>query len=391
MLGLSEANKGFGYLPLAKSQHQASSRFIPSNSGFTLKGQPPARLKFISALLAFAGTLLLLSNTLSSDSHSPKSRAQPNSGWIAFDDRLDSPLVKRYINSAPITEQESRFSESCRDEWISRATLCSELRGGLLKKGLLSYNHSFEAVVTWQNGSDPTQIAGRDMAAADLSRGKSGTDPRHFRDHDELRASLRSLMKAYRRYPSAISRILLYTTDLPSDIPHQRIGSIPKWLNLRHASHALTKLEVVFPWQTFKTPSVDSVEEAEKWRSDALPTFQSMAVESQFSNLHVSEYLMYSCDDFFLFGGALSFLSRCGVLPDPLAGGMQIIARATSTRIFLGRHFVCGLSTRRTNRLILVSPPSRLGHRHASDCLVSCVPRIAKGREVIVDKFGLHH
>lgn len=212
-----------------------------------------------------------------------------NTGWVTFDDRLDLPYVKRYTKTAPPTRLELQFSEACRDLWISKAVLCPRLQQAWNHPGPLSNQHTFDVVYTWQNGSDPIQTKAREAAAKDTSSGRTGTGAHHYRDHDELKYSLRSLLKAISCYPDVVEKIFLYTSDFPSEKPHQRIGSIPKWLNVHHPNHLSSKMELVFPWQTFKTPAAASVQEALDWRANALPTFQSMAVESQFANIGFNE------------------------------------------------------------------------------------------------------
>lgn len=225
------------------------------------------------------------------------SLGRKNTGWIRFDGRVDSPFLPRYHQTAPPTRHELRFSLECRDLWISQGVLCPELQAGWRREGPLSVDHTLDVVYTWQNGSDPIQSAARQMAAMDTTLGQSGTGEHHFRDHDELKYSLRSLFKAFSRFPEAIGRVFIYSSDFALDPAspdsdsdaNERIGSVPKWLNVHHPSHAASRLEAVFPWQTYKTPAAASVEEARDWRERALPAFQSMAVESQFANIDFEE------------------------------------------------------------------------------------------------------
>lgn len=254
----------------------------------------------------FSSSDISANASLSSSSSVFSASKRPNTGWMSFDERVDSPFVKRYTNTAPPTGRELLFTDECRDAWIADLRLCPQLKPGYFSKSPLAQTHQLDMVYTWQNGSDPLQIAARREAMQDTSKGDSGTGAHHFRDHDELRHSLRAVFKSFRRFPEAIKRVFLYTSDLHApDTDHQRLGAIPKWLDVRHPNHLLTKLQPVFPWQTFKTPAADSYQQAVEWRQQALPTFQSMAVETQFPNIDFDEWMVYSCDDFFLLGGGL--------------------------------------------------------------------------------------
>lgn len=299
MLGL-----GDGYVSLPRSRSTSS----PESLGYRLRlkltstlrhySNQPSRL--IVVILAVTASCMIVQHLFSSSpsratirSASPYPEASLNSGWVTFDDRLDSPFVQRRTTTGPPTGQELRFTPKCRDLWISQAKLCPELRATWRGKGPLANRHTLDVVYTWQNGSDEIQIQERTQAAMDISRGDTGTDAHHFRDHDELRYSLRSLFKAFSRFPEALGRIFIYSSDFAAggqnSSSHDRIGSIPKWLNVNHPHHGLTKLQFVFPWQAFKTPAFDTVEEAHRWREEALPSFQSMSVESQFANINCDE------------------------------------------------------------------------------------------------------
>lgn len=311
MLGLGE-----GYVALPGGPSLSPSRLrrlrIEASSLRQLFSQPSRLcLLFISSVAIWFCIESVFSdiNTARASSRRSSGRGTgslPNSGWVSFDGRADAPFVPRYTDTAPPTRQELRFSPACRDLWISQAILCPELRAPWrTRSGPLANKHTFDVVYTWQNGSDQTQVEQRTAAAKDESKGDTGTDVHHFRDHDELRYSLRSLIKAFSRFPEAIGKILIYSSDFAlSDLPpqptgstssdrtssaHTRIGSIPKWLDVRHPNHLFTQLQFVFPWQVFKTPAAESQEEAQQWRDEALPSFQSMSVESQFPNIDFDE------------------------------------------------------------------------------------------------------
>lgn len=226
-----------------------------------------------------------------------------HSGWFPFDDRFDAPFLARLDRAAPVTQSELLFTEACRDLWISRSELCPELkREWISGNSLLSKAHTFDVVYTWQDGSDPKQAAARQHALDQTEQiNHSGNAVRHFRIHDELRHSMRSLFKSFAAYKEALQNIFVLSTDLPTDLPHQRIGMVPRWLDVFHPFHSFTKVHAVFPWAAHKTSAYTEPREAEEWRDEALPVYNSMAVESQFTNMPtVNDVWWMMCDDFFV-------------------------------------------------------------------------------------------
>lgn len=130
--------------------------------------------------------------------------------------------------------------------------------------------------------------------------GESGNVERHWRIHDELRHSLRSVFKTYGKYASAIDNFFVLSADLPYD-SDRRIGMVPTWLDIHHPFHHRSQIRPVFPWQIHRTSAFPSQEAAEQWRQESLPVFNSMAVESQFANIpSENDIWLMSCDDFFL-------------------------------------------------------------------------------------------
>ncbi|GAA5859727.1 hypothetical protein JCM1840_006427 [Sporobolomyces johnsonii] len=132
---------------------------------------------------------------------------------------------------------------------------------------------------------------------------------RHFREHDELRYSVRSVVQAFA--PSAVRKIHLLTADVPAngllrDIldPHRtvdesapvltasRLGQRPTWLNA--SASAIPPLELSHHSAIFDNEVL-------------LPTFNSLSIESQFPSLCLaSEHFLYmnEQDDTFLMGAS---------------------------------------------------------------------------------------
>lgn len=254
---------------------------------------------FLLSQLAWLTLPKLNSNAFATSS---SSATPPHSGWLAFDAKFDSPYLVRLTHSAPTTQQELLFTEACRDLWISRNRLCPSLQAGWFSKGLLGRSQKFDVVHTWQDGSDPLQANAREEALAQsATQGESGNAIRHFRIHDELRHSLRSVFKAFGRHARVIKNFYFLSTDLPTSESDRRLGMVPKWLDVRHPFHQHAQIHPLFPWKVHKTSAFDNSREAEQWRDDALPVFNSMAVESQFTNVPTStDIWLMSCDDMFL-------------------------------------------------------------------------------------------
>jgi len=74
----------------------------------------------------------------------------------------------------------------------------------------------------------------------------------------------------------------LVTGDLPAG--ERRIGQMPTWFD--REKNCSTHLQVHHHWEIFKVRSQDILEpEAKTWRESVLPTFNSIAIESQLITL----------------------------------------------------------------------------------------------------------
>lgn len=126
-----------------------------------------------------------------------------------------------------------------------------------------------DIVYTWVNGSDPIwnarKIYFQNLSIPDLD---ANSDNR-YRDHDELRYSLRSIEK----FAPWVRHIHLVVAD----------GQKPYWLKLNHPRLHLVNHSTIFASQ-----------------SD-LPTFSGVAVESNLDRIpNLSDYFLYFNDDVFL-------------------------------------------------------------------------------------------
>ncbi|GAA6038989.1 hypothetical protein JCM8097_000143 [Rhodosporidiobolus ruineniae] len=220
------------------------------------------------------------------------------------------------------------LSPDCADLLVSAGELCEELEGALSG----SKAPEVDLLWTWTNGSDAllrrwkaeitSTLPGRVRPGVAAVRERQTA--RHFREHDELRYSIRSALRAFAS--SSLSKIRLLTTDLPANVLYSdtldplpaslsenssslvassRVGQLPTWLDRslsagRHPPFAVTHHSSIFDDSTL------------------LPTFNSLSIESQFPNLDgLSEFLLYMNDDTFLFDNGTMTATDVGT---PLLG-----------------------------------------------------------------------
>ena len=136
------------------------------------------------------------------------------------------------------------------------------------------YNKKFltsdiDLVYTWVDGNDPIWQKEKEKYAklANLPINNFAAAKERFEDNDELKYSLRSVEK----FMPWIHKIYIVTN-----------GQIPEWLNLNH-------------------PKIKIITHEQILEKSALPTFNSMAIETGLQNIpELSEYFIYSNDDFFV-------------------------------------------------------------------------------------------
>ncbi|KDQ19027.1 hypothetical protein BOTBODRAFT_184820 [Botryobasidium botryosum FD-172 SS1] len=157
---------------------------------------------------------------------------------------------------------------------------------------------------TWVNGSDPflqgeKEATEKKLSPDDPYRPIRKNQARQYRDHDELRHSMRSVLTNFR---SSASRFHLLTSDfkLTSEVkedmdvddadPPWRLGQMPQWLNM----------EQIGRWQDDAIP-LQIHHHAQIFREYQGTTFNSYAIESQMGNLRdITENFVYMNDDFYM-------------------------------------------------------------------------------------------
>ncbi|KAF7305892.1 hypothetical protein HMN09_00743400 [Mycena chlorophos] len=201
----------------------------------------------------------------------------------------------------------SRIPDACLDEWVAHG----RWRGPCIRVPL--EESSIDLVYNWVNGSDPYHAQARTELLAAMNY---TTRDARFRQHDELRYSLRSAFKNLKSWRNSVWHVI--TADVPDpaappeDAEFERIGLVPQWMDIDEAwaggANGEPPVYLYHDSQIFRMTAqpgrTPSIQEVEQWRSTVLPTFNSMAVESQIPHLDpdiVSENILYLNDDqFFL-------------------------------------------------------------------------------------------
>ncbi|KAJ7267659.1 hypothetical protein B0H12DRAFT_1229947 [Mycena haematopus] len=197
-----------------------------------------------------------------------------------------------------------QIPDTCLDQWVS----FGRWRASCIHVPV--EESTIDLVYIWVNGSDVYHSEARQDLLDTL---KYSTKNARFRQHDELRYSLRSAFKNTKSWKDSVWHIV--TADVPDPDAFddaQRLGLVPQWLDLESAwaggENEEPPVYLYHDSELFRlttlpghTPTIDQVD---RWRNNVLPTFNSMAVESQLPHLNpeiVSENILYLNDDqFFL-------------------------------------------------------------------------------------------
>lgn len=132
-----------------------------------------------------------------------------------------------------------------------------------------SYAYPVDIVYTWVDGSDPVWRQKKDFWLRQYGKPlpSYADNPARYRDRNELKYSLRSVEK----YLPWARRIYIVTD-----------GQTPEWLNTDH-------------------PQIKIIDHKEILPADALPLFNSAAIETGLANIpELAEHFIYFNDDMFI-------------------------------------------------------------------------------------------
>ncbi|KAL6300082.1 hypothetical protein BKA93DRAFT_868238 [Sparassis latifolia] len=225
-------------------------------------------------------------------------------------------------NNTSLRQVHGILASSCLDRFFVAGEPCFE-----------SKPPPIDLVWTWVNGSDPLLVQAKELAiesyaSDDPYRPKSTTaQDRQFRDHDELRHSLRSALAHFRPYSQ---RFHILTADFPIPAVEPnftlsaawRLGQVPQWLDVDSSTK--------HSWRDGNV-ELAIAHHAEIFSPYVGTNFNSLAIESQLMHLEdVSENFIYMNDDLYFakpvtpttfytpaFGTVLHLQSELLVMPSP--------------------------------------------------------------------------
>ncbi|KAJ6516459.1 hypothetical protein C8R45DRAFT_960203 [Mycena sanguinolenta] len=199
-----------------------------------------------------------------------------------------------YLAKPFVTEPTLAQRLACVDQWVSRGEPCE-----------FTERSQVDVVWTWVNGSEPVLDATRNRLVAAQTTTTAhipvrGSRTTHFREHGEMVNSMRSVWKSI---PSSLVRkYILLTADVSADDTEElRLGSVPLWLNITQQND---QLQVIHHSDIFRIlesslPVADS--QGLAWRDRFVPSFNSLAIESQLPNIeNPAPTMFYLNDDCFL-------------------------------------------------------------------------------------------
>ncbi|KAG7450868.1 uncharacterized protein BT62DRAFT_1001714 [Guyanagaster necrorhizus] len=148
-----------------------------------------------------------------------------------------------------------------------------------------------DIVWAWVNGSDPLHIVA--LEETQRVNGYGTSKPKLYRNHNELKYSMRSALKHFRH---GLGSFHLLTSDNAADVSGEgseeiRYGQLPQWLSGSQWHDGNVSLDIQHHSQFFVPGAYSG------------PTFNSFAIESQLGDLcGVSENFIYMNDDYFFHG-----------------------------------------------------------------------------------------
>lgn len=144
---------------------------------------------------------------------------QQDNLYNSFPRPTTTQLIKD-LGIRPIKAHQA-ISDECLDHWVSNSVWDGPCTAQTVEESVI------DIVWTWVNGSDPLHEQTRGHYIQE-----TGHHPKNarFREHDELRASLRSATHATGKWRKNAWHIITPDVENPDD-SNQRLGLLPQWAN----------------------------------------------------------------------------------------------------------------------------------------------------------------
>ncbi|KAA1085941.1 hypothetical protein PGT21_024958 [Puccinia graminis f. sp. tritici] len=216
--------------------------------------------------------------------HQPGPAGQPHQPTSTL--VVDRPIIQIPSSIQPTSAQEALSSRAA-EAWLSRGIILSGSEP-------LTPTRPIDLLWTWANDSAPIPIEQpARIPSAYL-----------YRQHDELRFSLRSSLQSL---PEGFVRSrLIITADQPISPPStenstpQITHSRPNWLPTLPIEHLSPPLILKHHSHIFRFIHPHKLLQAAQWSKNYLPSHNSLAIESQFGHLDgIRDNLLYLNDDCF--------------------------------------------------------------------------------------------
>ncbi|KAJ7733077.1 hypothetical protein DFH07DRAFT_846063 [Mycena maculata] len=199
-------------------------------------------------------------------------------------------------------EAHCALSDECVDMWVSTGQWQEPCRHSMVQDA------NIDLVYVWVNGSDPLHRQARQEL---LAKTHYKTKDARFREHDELRYSLRAARNATASWPNSTWHVI--TADVPDPDEtddNRRLGLVPQWLDIECAFYGSPEGQPSIRLQhdtelfrlTGRPGATLKATDSSTWLQKVIPSFNSHAIESQLPQLDpdiVSENIVALNDDQF--------------------------------------------------------------------------------------------
>lgn len=204
-------------------------------------------------------------------------------GWLAQSSAAKGLQANTKRSIQPLTSQ-TRMSQACADLWIAKGELCESISSGEEPLG----DHSIDVVWTYIDPSEHWQKWQAIYSTENEGQAGNGTGDKLFRSYNEIRSSIRSVVKNI----PFVNKQFLLGTSLPSTVPAPdatleavqasraaeacRLTQVPEWMDVSAVAtadnKADSKLQLISYWELYNGDHPTAQEE-EQWKERTLPTF----------------------------------------------------------------------------------------------------------------------